>query len=337
MSLFSVRITSVGMLASALILPAGAAVDFAKEVAPILQKHCVECHGAEKQKGKLRLDTQADLMKGGKGGPSVKAGDAAASELHRRVALPKEDDDHMPPEGLPLSAEEIAILKNWINEGANWPEGLVLKGAGDADAKPTAAAPASSAPAKPAVPEPELPKDFKPAAAETDALAALAKAGIDVRPIAQNIPWREVNLRPLGTSVTDQVIAPLKDVTSLTEARLGGTKITDAGLVALKGLPYLQVLGLELTAITDAGVAHLAGLKNLTSLNLYGTGVSDAALVHLEGMKHLRNLYLWQTKVTPEGTKKLQEALPGLNINTGIVLSAATTNAPAEKKEEPKK
>lgn len=341
MSPLSLRITSVSVLASALILPSGAAVDFSKQVAPILEKHCIECHGAEKQKGKLRLDTKADAMKGGKAGPSVKPGDAAGSELHRRVVLPKEDDDHMPPEGFPLSAEETAILKQWIDEGAQWPEGLVLKAPGDADAKPAAAtataSTTSSAPAKPAVPEPELPKDFKPTAAETEALAALAKAGIDVRPIAQNIPWREVNLRPLGTSITDQVIAPLKDVTSLTEARLGATKITDAGLATLKNLPHLQVLGLELTGITDAGVAHLAGLRNLTSLNLYGTGVSDAGLAHLEGMKHLRNLYLWQTKVTEEGTKKLQAALPGLNINTGIVLTAVTTNAPAEKKEEPKK
>lgn len=335
----SFRIAGLGLVASALVFPASAAVDFAKEVAPILETHCVECHGAEKQKGKLRLDTKADLLKGGKGGVSVKAGDAAGSELHRRVALPKGDDDHMPPEGLPLSAEEITVLKNWINEGANWPDGLTLKGASESSPKP--AAPVASAnpavPAKPAVPEPELPKDFKPAPAEADALAALAKAGIDVRPIAQNIPWREVNLRPLGTSITDQVIAPLKEVTSLTEARLGGTKITDNGLAALKSLPYLQVLGLELTGVTDAGVAQLAGLKNLTSLNLYGTAVSDAALTHLQGMKHLRNLYLWQTKVTPDGTKKLQEALPGLNINTGIDLTITATNAPAEKKEEAKK
>ncbi len=335
----SFRITGIGLLASALVLPAGAAVDFAKEIAPILETHCLECHGAEKQKGKLRLDTKADLLKGGKGGASVKAGDAAGSELHRRVVLPKGDDDHMPPEGLPLSTEESDLLKNWINEGANWPEGLVLKGSTESAPKPAVAtAPANPAvPAKPVVPEPELPKEFKPTSAETEAVAALAKAGIDVRPIAQNIPWREVNLRPLGTSITDQVIAPLKDVASLTEARLGGTKITDAGLATLKGLPYLQVLGLELTGVTDAGVSHLAGLKNLTSLNLYGTAVSDAALTHLQGMKHLRNLYLWQTKVTPDGTKRLQEALPGLNINTGIDLAITATNAPAEKKEEAKK
>ena len=104
----------------------------------------------------------------------------------------------------------------------------------------------------------------------------------------------------------------------------------------MKSLPHLQVLGLELTGVTDAGVAHLAGVANLTSLNLYGTPVTDAGLVHLQGLKYLRNVYLWPTKVTEDGTKKLQASLPGLNINTGIVFTAVSTNAPAAKAEEKK-
>jgi mono/diheme cytochrome c family protein len=329
---------AVGLFALSLLPSAPAAVDFAKEIAPILQTRCIECHGPDKQKAKLRLDTKADFFKGGKGGEIVKAGDAAASDFHKRVVLPKTDDDRMPPEGEPLTADQITAIKNWINEGAKWPDGVVIELA--KATPPPAAANVSAIPAKPAVPAPERPKDFKPAAGEATALAILAKNGVDVRPVAQGTPWREVNLRLLGTNVTDQLIAPLKDVTSLLEVRLGTTRVTDAGLAALASLPYLEVLGLELTAVTDAGVGRLKGLTNLTSLNLYGTPVTDAALDHLSGLKHLRNLYLWQTKVTPEGVKKLQAALPGLNINTGAELAAAvaaSTNAPAAKKEEAKK
>lgn len=328
----------VGILAVALMPSAPAAVDFVKEVAPILQARCVECHGPDKQKAKLRLDTKADFLKGGRNGPTVKAGDAAASELHKRILLPKDNDERMPPEGEPLSAEQVGILKNWINEGANWPDGAVVELAKAKVPAPVAeAAWIPPGPAKPAVPPPDRPKDFKPAAAEAAALLALSKNNIEARPIAQGVPWREVNLRLLGSNVTDQVIAPLKDVTSLVEVRLGTTRVTDAGLAALATLPYLEVLGLELTAVTDAGIAKLKGLSNLASLNLYGTAVTDAALEHLSGLKHLRNLYLWQTKVTPEGVKKLQDALPGLDINTGAELAAAVTNAPAAKVEEAKK
>src|SRR4029434_8207844 len=60
-------------LAATLSLCAHAAVDFAKEVVPILKSRCIECHGPEKQKGKLRLDSKADLLKGGQKGEGVKA------------------------------------------------------------------------------------------------------------------------------------------------------------------------------------------------------------------------------------------------------------------------
>ncbi len=334
MNMSKSQIIIAGLVATAFLQPAHAAVDFVKDVVPILRTHCLDCHGADRQKGKLRLDTKADLIKGGKGGDTVKPGDAAASELHKRVVLPKDDDDRMPPEGEPLSAEQIAILKNWINEGLSWPEGIAILGLSAAPPAPTP--PPAVATGRPDVPAPELPKDFKPSPAEATAIATLAKGGVDVRPLAQNSPWHEVNLRPQGASITDESIAALKDVTSLVELRLGGTKITDASLAMLPAFPHLQVLGLELTAVTDAGIAHVAALKNLTSLNLYGTQVTDASLAHLQGLKHLRNLYLWQSKVTEDGTRKLQAALPGLNINTGIVIATATTNSPAEKPEEKK-
>ena len=79
-----------------------AKVDFAKEIQPLLQQNCVKCHGTEKQKGKLRLDSREAALKGGKDGPALVLGDAEKSELIRRISLPKTDDDFMPSEGEPL-------------------------------------------------------------------------------------------------------------------------------------------------------------------------------------------------------------------------------------------
>lgn len=310
-----------------------AAPDFQKEVVPILQMKCVECHGADKQKGKLRLDSLEAALKGGKGGAAVKAGAAADSELFKRVSLPKEDDDRMPSEGDPLTPEQIAILKDWINDGAKWPEGLVITVA------PSAAAPVAVLVHKgpPPPPLPELPADFKPGAAEADAIATIAKSGVDVRPLAQNIPWREANFRLAGTNITDAVIAPLKNVSSLVELNLGTTRVTDAGLAAIAGLGYLQNLQMPLTSVGDAGLAQVKGLSNLVTLNLYGTQVTDAGLAQLTGLKHLRAVYLWQTPVTPEGATRLREAMPGIYVNTGAeLLAMAVTNAPAAKTEEKK-
>lgn len=315
--------------------PAFAAVDFEKEVSPILAEHCIQCHGEEKQKGKFRLDQKADAFKPGKSGATpIVAGDADKSEIHRRITLPKDSDEVMPPEDGPVPEKSIAILKAWLAEGANWPDGVVVKVAAKAGA-PAAVAPTLPAmPGRPVPPLPELPKDFKPAAGETAAIAALAKDGVEARAIAQNVPWREANFRLKGPEVTDKTLDPLQQIPSLVEVRLGNTKVTDAGLSALAPLQHLQVLGLELTGITDAGLDHVGKLGNLVYLNLYGTKVTDAGIQRLAGLKHLRNLYLWQTQVTPEGVKKLQEALPGCDINTGAELVVVP---PPEKKAEEKK
>lgn len=115
----------------------------------------------------------------------MKAGDAAASELHKRLLLPKDNDDRMPPEGEPLSADQITAIRNWINEGANWPDGVVIQAAtkaAPATPAPAVASTTPAAPPKPAVPAPERPKDFKPAAAEATALAVLGKNGIERAP-----------------------------------------------------------------------------------------------------------------------------------------------------------
>src|ERR1041385_6592480 len=100
------------------VVPAFADVDFAKEIQPILEKSCVKCHGPEKQKSKLRLDSREAALKGGKGGPAIVPKEAAKSELYRRIILTKADDDVMPNEGDLLTKAETDVIRDWINQGA---------------------------------------------------------------------------------------------------------------------------------------------------------------------------------------------------------------------------
>lgn len=295
-------------------------VDFKKDVAPIIQKSCIECHGPDKEKGGLRLDTKDLALKGGKGGVSIVSGKADESELVKRISLPKDHDDIMPPKGGPLPADQIEAIKKWIAEGAAWPDGFVLKGEGKAAEGHAAAKP------------PEKLPDYKPTPAETKAITQLETAGVSIRPIAQNLQWREASFRGLGTNATDTAIAPLKDVLGLLELNLAGTKVTDAGLAALKNLTNLTTLHLEHTAVTDAGLVHLKQLKNLHYLNLFNTKVSDAGLKHLEELSKLQNVYVWQTKVTDEGIKALQAKVAGVKVHKGVELTVAAPAAPKEEK-----
>jgi mono/diheme cytochrome c family protein len=99
-------------------------VDFAKEVYPVLQRSCFECHGPEKHKGGLRLDERDGAFKGGDSGDTIVKGKPGDSELLHRVSLPKEDRDVMPNRGEKLSSQEIEKIRAWIAAGAPWPDGI---------------------------------------------------------------------------------------------------------------------------------------------------------------------------------------------------------------------
>lgn len=88
------------------------AADFAREVHPVLQRACFECHGAEQGRGGLRLHERRAMMK------------ADRQEILRRVSLPRTDKDAMPRRGEPLKLHEIAALRSWIEAGAQWPESV---------------------------------------------------------------------------------------------------------------------------------------------------------------------------------------------------------------------
>ena len=88
-------------------------------VAPVLMAKCASCHGEEKQKGKLRVDSLEAILKGGSEGESVIPGKVDDSSLIQRVFLPIDDDEHMPPEDKEqLTEQETAVLAFWIQSGA---------------------------------------------------------------------------------------------------------------------------------------------------------------------------------------------------------------------------
>lgn len=95
-------------------------VDYLTQIKPLLKKHCFACHGTLKQNAQLRLDSGHLLLKGGESGPAVIAGKPADSPLLERI---KETDTDlkMPQQGVPLKPAEIALIENWIQQGASFP------------------------------------------------------------------------------------------------------------------------------------------------------------------------------------------------------------------------
>lgn len=96
--------------------------EISKQVKGIFAHNCYKCHGPEKVKGDLRLDSKIMALRGGESGPVIVPGNPDKSDLYHRITLPMGDDDVMPSKGKLLSENEIKLIRLWIQKGAPWPE-----------------------------------------------------------------------------------------------------------------------------------------------------------------------------------------------------------------------
>ncbi|MCY3759593.1 MAG: DUF1549 domain-containing protein, partial [Acidobacteria bacterium] len=96
-------------------------VDFAREIEPIFQERCLACHGSQTQLHGFRLDRRSNAFRGGDSGvPAIVPGNSSDSLLLRYVSG-RDPDVVMPPEGPPLTGEQVELLRRWIDQGAVWP------------------------------------------------------------------------------------------------------------------------------------------------------------------------------------------------------------------------
>ena len=286
------------------VLEATATSEYLVVVAPIFKERCIGCHGAEKSKGKLRLDSPEWIAAGGENGPVLVAGKPDQSEIIIRAGSPLDDDDHMPPKSKPqLTKDEVAALKAWIQRGASFSE----PAPGIPVAKPLGATPAGSDSAS------------GPAAADPVALAALADALIHVQPHAAGGNLLDVDCAAVAATLDDEkvrrLLTPIR--LQIVDLSLARTKITDASVTLLAGMPAMRRLNLSSTAISDAGIAGIAGLPGIEELVIAQTQVSD--IEGLKVMAGLKRLYCWGAKLSAEKISALAAARPGLEINAGEV------------------
>jgi hypothetical protein len=172
------RLDAFAAVAVATKLPPAASqkVDFTKDIQPILADRCYECHGPEKQKADLRWDTKASVFKIGEHGPIIVPGKSAESRVIKLVAG-LEPDSVMPPQGDPLTAAQIGLLRAWIDQGANWPEIAVAQTSGKTNHW------AFKAPVRPLVPAAK-PKKWAHNPIDNFVLARLQKEGLKPSPEA---------------------------------------------------------------------------------------------------------------------------------------------------------
>lgn len=277
-------------------------------VQPILQEGCYSCHGPNRQKGKLRLDDKDHIMKGGKEKKAVVAGKPEESEMIKRMLLPLDDEDHMPPKNKPqLSKQHIAVLQWWVNAGADFNK-KVSELRQPENIKPALVAVETGV----TIPEEEITEipEAPVEAADSVAVKKLFNSGVMVMPVSRSSNYLLATFVTAGNKADSLVklLEPLKK--QLVSLKLDNSNVNDSSLTAVAELGNLRRLHLSNTQITDVGLAKLAKLKELTSLNLVGTPVSSKGLIALKNVKTLKYVYLYRTAITTAEREELKKSFP---------------------------
>ncbi len=301
--------------------PGAARSDFEAHVAPILSARCASCHGERRQKGDLALHTVEAIRAGGESGPVVVAGSAASSAMIRRVRLPADDDDHMPPKDKPQpSADEIALLERWIDAGAPF-EGEVRGLLDGLDAKALEERGQTE-------PQPTTPGEGAQRMGMVDPLARPIESSVLEALGRRLVAWQVAEDRPQDLRVDCAGLADRAADGELAEVlRPAAAWIVDldlsrcqAGreaLEACRGMPRLERLNLYATRVKAADLGVLTGHAALRELNLAGTQIGDAALETLLALPRLERLEGWESGLGEQALARLRRERPGLAIAQG--------------------
>ena len=305
-------------------------------ISPVLEAKCVSCHGAEKDKGKLRMHTSEALIKGGRGAGEdiIVKGEVDDSELIYRITLPKEDEEAMPPmedeaHYNPVTEQELSVLKSWIKMGASFD--MLIKDLDEAG-KQAADYVLKNLPEKKlsatALLIPKLPEVPQ---ADAQIVQKLRDSGILIMPIAQNTNALYVNASYKGKSFDDENAKLLQSIApQLLWLNIARTAVTDEVAETLSKFTLLERLHAENTSLTDGATPNLSRLSNLKYLNLYGTDISDASIENFRKLKKLEKIFLWQTKVTSEGAESLRKNFVDQSVYANLLKEKETLSAKVE-------
>jgi uncharacterized membrane protein len=272
---------------------------------PIFQAKCVSCHNPEKKKGELLLTSYEEILAGGKTREGVIPGNTAASEIYKRITLPKDHKEFMPTDGKkPLTETQTRIIEWWIETGAHRkmsiakmnPDKQIADVFNDFF---------------------QLDRDailaYKAEPASENDLAALIKAGYQVNAISKSGNLLEVKFNGNGQNKPDlSLLANIKD--QLVWLHLTNCGLTNEDLKVIAKLPHLYKLNLNRNKVSDQGASNLASLTKLEYLNLYGTEVTDSSLQMLTSLPELKKLYVWETKVDSAGVASLATKNKSLEV-----------------------
>ena len=305
---------------------------YADIIQPIFEDKCYTCHNKRKKKGGLRLDEPSFILKGGKDGKVIKPGNAAESDMIKRILLPRNEEDHMPPKEKPqLKENEIEILHWWVSTGATFDK-KTKELEQTEKIKPILLSLQKEV--KKALPDVPVAPVAK---ADEKDIQKLKARGIVVLPVAQSSNYLKANFVTVDSVHHDDIVLLQQVKKQLVWLDLSGKRISDTVLRNVSNLTNLTRLQLDNTSITDKGLASLRSLVDLQYLNLVGTIITAQGILQLKNLPRLQAIYLYKTFISSSEWQMLKNNFPKVTLDTGnyyvpILETDTTIVKPPEKK-----
>jgi hypothetical protein len=276
----------------------------------IFEQKCATCHGENKQKGDLRLDTKEGFLKGGEEG-SLLADNNSRSILLERIMLPLEDDDHMPPsEKKQLSTMEILFLDWWIKSGADMNKTLAELNL--PDSLQVFLTQAESNSINNLIPKEEVIQ------ADRNTIEKLNSLNVLISPIALNSSYLSVSFMNVlpenGVLATEECVKLKQQIIWL---NLDYQNMDSLAWQQISLLSNLRKLSAKNSNLDDDKFIYLQTLDSLVSLNLVGTKVSSSGLEKIKNLQNIESIYLYQTNIKEAGFRQISQLFPNATLDSG--------------------
>lgn len=277
-----------------------------------ITKKCVQCHGANRQKGMLRLDGKEWMLKGGKNGDVIDLKSPENSEILKRILLEQNDEHHMPPKDKDqLSDDELVIMKWWLNSGAEFNKKVALY---EKDLKIEKALNTFHQRIKSET-KGEVIREKIPAIPQST-LSKLEKSGWVISPLSST----DNHVRVVGFNLEVPLNSALEDLkqikSNIVELKFSFKKISDSNILVLKDFKNLEKLWLDHTMITDKSLKFMNEFQKLNYLNVSYTAVTAKGIEQLNPNSLIKKVYAFNTGIQKNDLISMSKRMPQTSFFT---------------------
>ena len=260
-------------------------------IQPIFNQKCVSCHNKEISRGNLNMDSYSNLLKGGSSGIPINKSDPRKSLLIKRITMPTSELKYMPPDGEPVSFDEIKTLIWWINNFDKSNENLASLKVED-DIKESLEILYSLN-----FKEKQWFEKIVVEKLDESLIQNIDNTTFQIKYISDDKKFLSVKYLKKNASIND--IEKLQKISSnITYLTAKSSNLSNDIIKSISNFKNIVKLEIQDNNIDDESIEILQSLNNLEILNIHNTKITNRAIESLKNFKNLKRAYVWGTSIS---------------------------------------